>query len=731
MLRRPFDRAQGLRLTPVLVALLLAAGLASAQVQKEFTKENELVISTPVWKMVFNGERGGELNKVMVFDGDKWYRINSTFAFKSLDTLPALSFTSTKDSYYSGKWDVYYANEGRKCKFEILKELPGEIHFKVSNRPRVMENGKVGPWVVTYTWHVYEVGVVFCDFEISLPTKDDTFELAWSLMGMHVEDYMFKEKHQGRTAKFSWNWGMLDRTTDRGRWQPPVMSSTEAQPLDIDFSRNTQPELLGFVPYGSAAFNLDHWPDTSFTNAMEIVWEDARPLVGKNLAHFGTHFKYRQPGLRPPPTWMGSDRNPPTFSFEWNLYHGPNVEMVGPYTYRNRFGMGFTTQRTTGNPRAHPVMKNRLQGARIFHWINAGKSGPAWHPSAADVDKMAAAGANVLILGEGWRKPNTYEPASPDDLKRVVDACHANEMRVALTMRGEDYYVLERDTSWFTDYLRQDSDGLYVVHPGFLYSPTNPNAYPVKIKGEDVAALGPSKTHSDGYAHFLWTKKLRRLVGPNGFLIGDPDPLIPTRIGMAYFDAYAPDITKLSGTLDRSVYVRFHTGNGCTPKAALGRWSRGARPRAFAAAYGDSPLVLLGAKAGDPTDPADAQNAAFVNLWKIYRAADIERATRHDTVSQADKVYKLDTGNMRGTLFRVSADEMLLVLANLGPTTSANVTLDFKKLNMSPGTFIAKVMKIDPRDQFSEPDPITIQNGEFKTGDLARFEIAAYHLKRQ
>ena len=719
------------RLLPFFLMLLAGATPAPAQVKKELTKENELVISTPVWKMVFAGERGGELNKVMLFDGDRWYQVNSTFAFKSLDTLPALSFTSTKDSYYSGKWDVYYANEGRNCKFEVLKELPGEIHFKVSNRPRVMENGKVGPWVVTYTWHVYEVGVVFCDFEISLPTKEDTFELAWSLLGMHVEDYMFKEKHQGKTAKFMWNWGMLDKTTDRGRWQPPVMSSTEAQPLDIDFSRNTQPELLGFVPYGSAAFNLDHLPDTSFTNAMEVVWEDAKPMVGTDLTQFGTHFKYRQSGLSPPPTWMGSDRNPPTFSFEWNLYHGPNVELVGPFSYRNRFGMGFTTQRTTGNPDAHPVMKNRLQGARIFHWMNAGKSGAAWYPSAADVDKMAAGGANVLILGEPWRTSPTYKPTDADALKRTVDACHSRDMRVALTMRGEDYPILERDTSWFTDYLRPESDGLYVIHPGFLYSPTNPNAYPVKIAGEEIAALGSSKTHTDAYANFLWSKKLRRLVGANGFLIGETDPLIPTRIGLAYFDAYAPDIGGLSGTLDRSVYARFHTGNGCTPRAALGRLSRGGRPRAFAAAYGDAPIVTLGAGPGEPTDPADPQNAAFANLWKIYRAADLERASRHDTVSQADKVYKLDTANCSGTLYRISEDEMMLVLANLGPSTNAAVTLDFKKLNMPAGDFAARVMKISPGDEYSEPAPITVTNGVFQTGEMSRFEVAAYHMKRK
>ena len=720
------------RLFVVLLLLVLLSAVATAQISKELTRENCLVLSTPAWKMVFNGERGGELNEVLLFDGDTFRRVNATFAFKSLDTIPALSFASTKDSYYSGKWDVYYANEGRKCRFKILTEAPGEIHFEVSNRPRVMENAKVGPFVVTYTWHVYDVGVVFCDFEVAIPKKDDVFELAWSLMGLHVEDYAFKEKHQGKVSKFVWNWGQLDKTTGAGRWHPPVMSATNAQPLDIDFSRNTQPVLAGFVPYGSAAFNLDHLPGTSYTNAMEIVWETAKPLVG-DIGDFGTHFKFRQSGLRPPPTSYGSDRNPPTFSFEWNLYHGKNVDLTGPFRYKNRFGLGFTVQRTRGSKTAHPVMRNRLQGARIYHWVNAGKSGAKWYPSTDDVAKMAAAGADVLILNEGWRRPNTYKPASAGDLKRVIDACHDKGMRVGLTMRGEDYYTLERDTSWFTDVLKRDSDGIYVIHPGFLYSPTNRNAFPVKIKGENLTAVAPNKNHVDAYANFLWSKKLRALVGPNGFLIGETAPLAPTRIGLAYFDAYAPpDIGRLSGTMDRSVLARYRTGNGCVPKAGLGRMARGSRPRAFAAAYGDAPQVLLGAKPGDPVDPDDPQNQAFVNLWKIYRAADVQGASRHDTVSQADKVYTLDTGNVSGTLYRISADEMLLVLANLGPSTDAAVTLDFKKLRMRSGAFNAKVMKISSRDKFSvAEDPLVVTGGRFKTGEMRRFEVAAFHMKRQ
>lgn len=726
-----FDRK---RLGLFLAVSVALATPALAQIKRLPTEENQIVLQGPGWQLTFDGERGGELSKVLLWDGRKWYRVNSSFAFKSLDTLPALSFASTKDSYYSGKWDVFYSNEGRKCKFEMLKETPTEVHFKVTNYPTVMENGQVGPLAVTYTWHVYEPGVVFCDFDVELP-KDKTFELAWSMMGMHVEDYVFKEKHAGMTDKFVWNWGRLDETTDRGRWQPVLCSSPGALPLDVDLPRDQSASVYTgkWTPYGSATFNLDHQPATSYTNSMEVVFENAKPLVGEDLANFGSHFKFRQSGLSPPPTSWGSDRNPPTFSFEWNLWNGESMDLVGPVSYHNRFGMAFTGMRVTGSPQAPLPLRNRLQGAGIYHWVNAGKSGSAWYPTDQEIAAMAAQGADVLVLGDGWRKgPADYAPADEAQFKRTVAAAHQNRLRVGVSMRADDYPLLEKDTSWFSNYLEKDRDGLYVERAGFLSSPSNPNAYPVQIKDEGVTALGSSENHIDAYAHFLWTKKLRALVGDNGFLIGRTAPEVPTRIALAYFDCYAPDDTDLYTNPDMATYRRFHTGNGCAQLAGIGRTSRGARPLAFAAAYGDSPQVMLGAGENDPPDPADRANNSFAPLWKIWRSADVASATAYNTLSTATKVFKFDSAGTQGTLYRISKDELMLVVANLGPTADTAVELNFKELNIPEGDFAGKVVRIDATGETSEDaQPAVVKGGKFKTGELGRFGIAAFHLKRQ
>jgi len=43
------------RLLLVLLTLVLSAGVLCGQIKKETTRDNEFVLSTPAWKMVFAG----------------------------------------------------------------------------------------------------------------------------------------------------------------------------------------------------------------------------------------------------------------------------------------------------------------------------------------------------------------------------------------------------------------------------------------------------------------------------------------------------------------------------------------------------------------------------------------------------------------------------------------------------------------------------------------------------
>jgi hypothetical protein len=139
--------------------------------------------------------------------------------------------------------------------------------------------------------------------------------------------------------------------------------------------------------------------------------------------------------------------------------------------------------------------------------------------------------------------------------------------------------------------------------------------------------------------------------------------------------------------------------------------------------------MMLGEKAGDPVDPSDDANTAFANLWKIYRLADLSSAEAYNTVSTAAKVFKIDSTNLCGTLYKISPDELLLVLANIGPSTSAKVTLDFAKLGIKPAAFAGKVIRVSG-GEWAEGESVSVKDGSFQTGDMGRFDVAAFHLKR-
>ena len=103
----------------------------------------------------------------------------------------------------------------------------------------------------------------------------------------------------------------------------------------------------------------------------------------------------------------------------------------------------------------------------------------AWYPRDRDIDVMAAKGANVLLLHTGWMDAGgegagwegNYVVADREELSRVVARAHSAGMRVGLYIRGLEYYALDRDTRWFTDFLTRDFDGVYVDWSSFLSQP--------------------------------------------------------------------------------------------------------------------------------------------------------------------------------------------------------------------------------------------------------------------
>ena len=186
--------------------LFLAAAWSPAVAMDIVERDGRLMVTGANFRYTWDTRRGGELavveqqstglggwwthggprqpmtGPVMVGDATSkkpstWQRVNSTFAWKSLDTIPALSFSTKRGAYYSGEWNVAYASADNKATLKVLKKGADEVVFETSSHPLVLENRRAPvPWMVKQVVHVFDSGVVILDMEAQLP-KDEVYEL--------------------------------------------------------------------------------------------------------------------------------------------------------------------------------------------------------------------------------------------------------------------------------------------------------------------------------------------------------------------------------------------------------------------------------------------------------------------------------------------------------------------------------------------------------------------------
>ena len=194
----------------ILAVLAVAVSAHAMEVTQQGTK---LIVTGGAFRYTWDSRRGGELAVVeqKAFSPNGWWlagtnprpqppwqRVNGTFAFKSLDTIPALSFSSLRGAYFSGDWKIAYANADRDGSIKILRQTPDEVVFETNSNPRIVENRREPiPWKVRQIVRVFDSGVILTDLEITLP-KGEVYELDWAQMGMFLDDSLLKEPHPDR-----------------------------------------------------------------------------------------------------------------------------------------------------------------------------------------------------------------------------------------------------------------------------------------------------------------------------------------------------------------------------------------------------------------------------------------------------------------------------------------------------------------------------------------------------
>lgn len=641
----------------IILACLVAAVAAPAMAMDVAEQGTRLVVTGANFRYTWDTRRGGELSVVeqrstshggwWTLGGPRqvpstWHRVSSTFAWKSLDTIPAISFSTKRGAYYSGEPNIAWANADNQATLKVGSKSANMIVIETTSRPKILENRRLPvPWTVKQVWRVLDSGLVILDIEAQLP-KDEVYELDWAQMGFNLDDSLYKEPHPDRQAMFVFGWAFPGQADYPHNGYKAVLQGMGHMPLDIDLKVDerimTEEKPLLFC---SAAYDTTHVTGSVYNAYAECSLDEARSIVGTK-EDFGSHLMKRPAsGMSPVPTWAGSMRNQPCFGVMWNLFDGKTRGLNEPLTWRNRMVFAFGQRKRSNLPDAPADDRNVLLGARVYYAKDK-------LPTAAEVKAMAAEGCDTLVLGAAWK--------TDASTAAIVQAAHEANMRVAAAINAKDFGTLLADTSWFTKTFQKDRDGLLVANASFLSSqlPTGD----VEFSGAKASfrAVDPAQTNAAAFA--LAMRAMRELVGPKGFLIGQEDTPGPTLLSLAECDLFmaAKNDKYQWGAAERAMsHHRAAAGLAPVLDSLSDEW------KGLATMYGDTPIITWPAK--------DTRHQAW---WQLCQA--LPKGRSELSLLAAERRFTTSSPDVQGMLIEGGDGKAVLLLTAGKTAAGAKVT---------------------------------------------------------
>jgi hypothetical protein len=460
-------------------------------------------------------------------------------------------------------------------------------------------------------------------------------------------------------------------------------------------------------PIARTAFGLN--PARSFTNEIEVTVEDRKAICGT------TGFQ------------LNDGR------FTWTLA-AANPGQAAPAHYHNRIVLGLGA--AVGGPPESNVI-----GQRVYHWVNWIDT-RTWYPTNEQIDTMAARNATMLILHHEWmqqRGSNGHPHAdyrvarAPNDLSRTIAYAHGKGMRVGLYMRGVERYALA--AGFFEKYCRRDWDGIYVDWHGAAATAYHERKYaPERDKGDEH--FTPDGTRVPAGEYFLFTRRLRAIVGPRGFLIGHCSMFNSGVTCNLCFDASLPGETNSDWEMlkdrDSAVYKGMMGGCVCMPWTLDSAAYRSAEGAAKMAGWGLYPHIVLGLKpprtkyfcsceADDPT------HAWVLPYWRLLAQVDVDGLSVFNLPSQGATAVKPSRPDFASIVYRTPAGVYLLITASLGDApAAAELTLDPKALGMR-GEY--RAVRIDSASGASRP--CRFDGNIITTSKLPRWGIEGFRIYKE
>ena len=269
-----------------------------------------------------------------------------------------------------------------------------------------------------------------------------------------------------------------------------------------------------------------------------------------------------------------------------------------PYVWTNRFG--FTLTQTPKVRKKAPV--------RLYHQMDAYTR----YPSDAQIAKMAAEGADMLILHEAWRKNmrNGGAPWNEKEFRRVIDTCHRYDIRVAPYIRGNEDSAQENQCGWFDLYFKKNYDGLYVDYGG-------PQCYVEKNGLYPGGRVGFHKLYKV-------IQSLRQQVGEDGTIILHIGPFFGGTVLPSLVDAFC------SGECEKGKMIETRDAHAHYSKSTMAPTSlwtaafpsyRTSKICPHAVVTGQFPHVSLGVQnpSSSLANPVETGNATYMRtIWRYF-----------------------------------------------------------------------------------------------------------------
>jgi hypothetical protein len=240
--------------------------------------------------------------------------------------------------------------------------------------------------------------------------------------------------------------------------------------------------------------------------------------------------------------------------------------------------------------------------------------------------------------------------------------------------------------------------------------------------------------------YFQFARRLREIVGPQGFLIGHMGFGSAGVFANLTFDAYLPGEDAadhaMFRTRDEAVFRGMLAGSACMPWPVDAPAFTTPETVAKMAAWGFFPHVGLGIRrAADkivfPLDPDAPENRFTLPYWRLLASIDVDRATIHSLPSQSREAIRSSNPAIEGVVYveeperKDARPRYLLVLANLGAEPAeATVTLDRDALAMA-GRYVAS--RVDPAD--GSPHPHAIDDNRLAVPKLSPWQIIGFRLE--